>query len=339
MNPMNDGFSISKRMAGCLVSLVLLPLMASSGTSSGRMESVSISPDGKVIAVDFVKNQTSHIYLIAVDTGNATRLTHENSGGESNLTFSPDGKRIAYTYFPEDGAPSRIVIGNADGSDLYDWSRSQGKVRDFSPVFSPDNRTMIFARSGYYGGYSPIAQPHHHPGGFYAADLDGTNARQLTNESFYMASALSISLDGKSMVVVTQDPDTPQKIAIYSLEHPESPPQLFRPHVPKEADGKNPILNCPTFLPDGKSILFMAASEGRRGYDYDVYRLDLGTGDVERLTKGNGYATDLRVFPDGKTAAFLKWRSDWHATPVESELYLLDIQSHSVTPLKVSGLN
>jgi hypothetical protein len=37
------------------------------------MESVSISPDGKVIAVDFVKGKTSHIYLIAVDTGNATR--------------------------------------------------------------------------------------------------------------------------------------------------------------------------------------------------------------------------------------------------------------------------
>jgi dipeptidyl aminopeptidase/acylaminoacyl peptidase len=67
--------------------------------------------------------------------------------------------------------------------------------------------------------------------------------------------------------------------------------------------------------------------------------LDLGTGEVERLTKGNGYATNLRVFADGKTAAFLKWRSDWHATPVESELYLLDIRSHSVTPLKVSGLN
>jgi len=184
-----------------------------------------------------------------------------------------------------------------------------------------------------------IPQPHHHAWDFYAADSDGTNVRQLTNESFYMASALSVSPDGKSMVVVTEDLDTPRKIAIYSLDHPENRPQLFRPHVPKEADRKNPIFNCPNFMPDGKSILFMAASEGRHGYDYDVYRLDLGTGEVERLTKGNGYATDLTVFADGKTAAFLKWRSDWHATPVESELYLLDIQSHSVTPLRVSGLN
>jgi Tol biopolymer transport system component len=336
---MNYGFNASKLVTGCFVSLVFLPLIAWSGTSSGRMESVSISPDGKNIAVDFVKGKTSHVYLIAVDTGNATRLTHANTGEESDLTFSADGKRIAYTYFPEDGAPSRIVIGNADGSDLHEWSRSQGKVRDFSPAFSPDNRTMIFARSRFYGSYSPIAQPHHHAWDFYAADLDGTNVRQLTNESFYMASALSVSPDGKTMVVVTEDLDTSRKIAIYSLDHPEKPPQLFRPHVPQEADRKNPIFNCPNFMPDGKSILFMAASEGRHGYDYDVYRLDLGTSEVERLTKGNGYATNLRVFADGKTAAFLKWRSDWHATPVESELYLLDIQSHSVTPLKVSVLN
>jgi Tol biopolymer transport system component len=107
MNRMIDGFNISKLVPGCLVSLVFLP-MAWSGTSSGRMESVSVSPDGKVIAVDFVKDKTSHIYLIAVDTGNATRLTHTNSAGESNLTFSPDGEPIAYTYFPEDNAPSRL---------------------------------------------------------------------------------------------------------------------------------------------------------------------------------------------------------------------------------------
>lgn len=53
-------------------------------------------------------------------------------------------------------------------------------------------------------------------------------------------------------------------------------------------------------VPDGKGILFLAASEGKHGYDYDVYRW---------TSKGNGYATDLNVFPDAKTAGFLKWRS------------------------------
>jgi Tol biopolymer transport system component len=324
-----------KLLAGCLVSVVLLALTVWGETSPGRMESVSVSSDGKTIAVDFIKGKTSHIFLIALATGNATRLINDNMGEESDLSFSPDGKHIAYTYFPPNGDRSQIMVGNVDGSDLHTWLPSTENVRDFSPVFSPDNKTLVFARSRFYGNYSPIAQPHSHAWDFYAADLDGTNIRQLTNESFYNASRISVSPDGKSIVVMREDLDTPQKIAVYSLEHGDKPARVLRPRVP----GHERIYNWPNFMPDGKSILFLAATEGWRFYDYDVYRLDLKTGAVERLTKKNGYATDLRVFADGKTAAFLKWRSDRHATPVESFLYLLDLQSRDVTPIKVNGLN
>jgi hypothetical protein len=48
-----------------------------------------------------------------------------------------------------------------------------------------------------------------------------------------------------------------------------------------------------------------------------------------RLTNGNSYATDLKVSADGRTAVFLRWRFDWHGTPVKSEVYLLDVQTHA----------
>jgi Tol biopolymer transport system component len=153
-----------------------------------------------------------------------------------------------------------------------------------------------------------------------------------------MASPASVSPDGKSMVIAQETLDTNREIAIYSLDHPGKPIQLLQPHVPKEADHKNPILNFPNYMPDGKSILFMAASNGKHGYDYDVYQVDLATGSLDRFTNGNGYATDLKISADGKTAVFLRWRFDRHGTPVESEPYLLDVQSRKVTALKIMGL-
>ncbi len=325
------------RTGFCL--LFLHPLVACAGGSSGQIRSVAVSRDGKLVAVDFGKDGTSFIYKIRVETGIATRLTDAKAGAESGPAFSPDGKRIAYFYSPSNGAHSTIVIGNVDGSDLHSWPSSTGN--DYWPVFSPDNKTIIFSRSGFYGSYSPIAQPHPHAWSFYASDLDATNVRELTSESFYMASPASVSPDGKSMVVVTEGLDTPTQIAVYSIEHQGSPMLSLRPHVPKEADHKDPILDYPNYMPDGKSVLFMAASNGKlgHGYDYDVYRVDIDTSAVERLTQGNGFASDLKVSADGRTAVFLKWHSDWRGTPVKSELYLLDVQSHKLTPLKVSGLD
>lgn len=320
-----------------LLLLCLLTRIAYGGSSSGQIRSVAVSPDGKLIAVDIEKGSTSFIYEIAVDTGNATRVTSAKTGQESSPAFSPDGKRIAFTYWPGGGTHSEIVLANVDGSAIRHWSLPEAAV--FSPVLSPDNKTIIFSRSGFSGSYSPIAQPHPHAWRFYASGLDGTNVRELTSESFYMASPPSVSPDGKNIVVVTEGIDTDRQIAIYSLDHPGQPTLSLRPHVPKEADHKNPIVNFPNYMPDGKSILFIAASNGKHGYDYDIYRVDLGTGSLERLTNGNGYASDLKVSADGKTAIFLKWRSDWRGTPNKSELYLLDIQSHKLTPFKINGLN
>ena len=326
----------TRALGGGLLFL-FLTCVSTVGSSAAQIRSVAISPDGKLVAVDFKKGGSRFVYKIAVDTGVATRLTDAKDGEEASPAFSPDGKQIAFAYWPADHRRSRIVIVNLDGSDARQWSPSA--ANDFSPVFSPDGKTMIFSRSGYYGSASPITQAHPHAWDFYASDLEGNNLRQLTDESFYMASPASISADGKSMVVVTETLKTNAQIAIYSLDYPGQPILTFRPHVPKEADHKNPILDFPNYVPDGKSILFMAASNGKHGYDYDVYRIDLETKSLERLTNGNGYATNLRVSMDGKTAVFLKWRSDRHATPVESEIYLLDIESRKLIPLRATGLS
>ncbi|HET9401256.1 MAG TPA: hypothetical protein VFO34_09915 [Candidatus Acidoferrales bacterium] len=316
---------------------LLLACILSASKSSGEISSLAISPDAKLIAVEFEKGGRSFIYRISVDTGVAARLTAAKDGVESSPDFSPDGKRIAYTYWPADHKRSRIVIVNVDGSDMRRWSPSTSS--DFSPVFSPDNQTIIFSRSEFYGRYSPIAQPHSHEWDFYAAKLDGTDPRRITSQSFYMVSPVSVSPDGKTIAAATVGLESDSQIAVYSIDCPGKAKLTFQPHVPKEADHKNPILAYPNYTPDGASILFMAASNGRHGYDYDVYQLNLATSSVEKLTNENGYATDLKVSAGGRTAVFLKWHKSWLGDLTSNEIQLLDLRNRTLTPLKITGLD
>lgn len=331
---MNESWALGI-LQGCLLLAISLWIPGCHRSPSARIESVTISPNGKLLAIDLWIRDSSFIYKVDVVSGNATRLTDAKAGGESSPAFSPDGTRIAYSYSPGKGQPSSIITQNVGDSNVHAWpSSGEG---DYWPEFSLDGKTIIFTRFAYYGSYSPVAQPHPHEWDLYAADSDGGNVRQLTHQRFYNASPVSISPDDKRMVLMTESTDKPPEIAIYSLDHPEKPEVSLQPHVPGEPK-LGPVFNSPNFMPDGKSILFMAASNGKQGYDYDVYVIDIASGAVERLTQGNGYANALRVSADGKTAVFLKWRLNLQHRPTECTPYLLDVQTHQLTPLKVKGL-
>ena len=299
---------------------------------SPRIGSLAISRDARVLAVVFGDDNASFLYRIDVSTGVAARLTAATSGTETRPTFSQDGKRVAHASWPGGEAPSRIVIANIDGSDSRQWSPSD--VEDLSPVFSPDNKTIVFSRSQFVGSYSPIAQPHPHDWALYASNLDGTNIRQITNEHFYSMSSPSISPDGEKFVVVTETPYTTQHLAAYSLTRPGLPLSTYKPHFPNELSRKHPIYAYPNYLPDG-TILFMAAD---KHISYDVYRQNPDTGSVDKLTDKNGYATDLTVSADGSTAAFLKWRYTWLGDVTDPKIYLLDMNSKRLTALTITGL-
>jgi Tol biopolymer transport system component len=334
------GDSAFKLIVSVLLCLFFLASPPTVGKDSGLIEAVSVSPDGKQLALEFTHGGASSIYRVAVDTGNAMPFTVAKAGDETSPAFSPDGRRIAFTYWPGNNTASRICTANIDGSEPQWWPPSN--ENSFWPVFSPDNKTIVFARSSYLGSYSPMAQSHRHGWSFYAADLDGSNVRQLTNQRFYAASPPSLSPDGKSMMVMTIGFETPPRIAIYSLEHPGEPAQSLTPRVPGHPS-EYPGYDWPNYMPDGKSILFIAASNGGflglGRYNYDVYRLDLETSAVERLTKGMRNITSLKVFPNGKTAVFIQQHENLFGTAVRGQIYLLDIQTHNLTPLRVIGLN
>ena len=314
----------------CLVAI--LSACNQSESSAPQFEGFAFSPDGTSILSVYSHSDSSFIYRIALDTGRAERFTNAAAGVEGSPSFSQDGTRIAYSYSPGKKAPSGIVVANVDGSDPHEWIHPG--TNDYRPLFL-DNKAIIFARAAYYGSYSPVAQPYLHEWNFYLASLDGTNARQITNESFYLVSPAHVSPDGKTMIFASAEYKN-DVIAIYSLKQPPEPKRNLKPHVPDEPQGGG-IFGEPAFLPDGKNILFLAASNGARGaYDYDVYRMDLETEKIEKLTKANGYSYALQVSPDGKMAVFAKSLST--RPDNKPEIWLLDLATRKLSHLTVTGL-
>ena len=57
--------------------------------------------------------------------------------------------------------------------------------------------------------------------------LDGSNIKQFTHEGFYETSQPSLSPDGKNLVMMTEGMNTSERIAVYSIDHPEKTPSCY----------------------------------------------------------------------------------------------------------------
>lgn len=123
----------------------------------------SWSPDGKYIA--FASNRRAYtgelsekeaklfkanpssmieIYIMNADGSNVKRLTHTNAY-DGGPFFSPDGKRIVWRRFSEDGRAAEVYTMNIDGTD-------QKKITNlgamsWAPFYHPSGQYIVFTTS------------------------------------------------------------------------------------------------------------------------------------------------------------------------------------------------
>ena len=121
----------------------------------------SYSPDGKLIA--FSSNRQAYskplsereqtlfgndpavaldLYVMNSDGTNVRRIT-DVFGYDGGPFFSPDGKRLCWRRFSEDGATAEIYSANIDGSDAKQLTRLG--AMSWAPYFHPTGDYMIFA--------------------------------------------------------------------------------------------------------------------------------------------------------------------------------------------------
>jgi Tol biopolymer transport system component len=279
------------------------------------------APDGSSILFSAAQGRDCFLYTAEIATGRVSRFTHALSGCESDPAFSPDGKQVAFMRAPANGSRAALVVAKADSSG--ERVLVPAGEDNLHPVFVPHSQTILFLRSGAFEHHSPLVDNRRHNFDLFAVDAATGNVSGLTNKRFYEISDVSVSSDGERVMLTVSVYPEGDEFLIASIKDAQNPTQVLQPKVP----GSPSLLALynAEWLPDNHNIVFQAATLPSSGgnYDYNVYRMTIQTGAVERLTRLNGLLDGFRVSLDGKRAVLLR----------QDEYSVLDLTTQQLTAI------
>lgn len=137
------------------------------------------------------------------DGSDVARLT-DLDGWSSTPAWSPDGRRIAFSWV-RDGGPGIYAV-NADGSDITRLNDAGGY-----PAWSPDRRRIALA----WGPGGPLGSPD-----IWVANADGSDNVRLTGDIDWDV-APAWSPDGRTIAFSRGDPAS-MRWNIHVVEYAES---------------------------------------------------------------------------------------------------------------------
>jgi Tol biopolymer transport system component len=215
------------------------------------------------------------------------------------------------------------MIAKADGT--APRTLVPGEQDNLQPVFVPHSDQILFLRSGAFEHYSPLVDSSRHKFDLFSADLASGSVTTLTQQRFYECSRISVSADGKQIIMSISTYAEGDHFLILPIGEPVSAGQSLQPRVPNAPRLSSGVYDA-SWLPDGRSVVFSAASQPPEGnFDYNVYRLDMTSGSVEQLTRLTGLLDGLSVSADGTKAVLL--RGDVYS--------ILDLNTHRLTPVRL----
>lgn len=169
-------------------------------TFTSAKESASIwSPDGTKIVFDSDRDGNREIYIMDADGSNQTRLTFNPTADAGPVSFSPDGRRIAFSRNASNEGLSfynyDIFVMNTNGGEARQLTRDP--EFDAEPVWSPDGGRIIFI-TGRDRNFE-----------IYAINPDGSGEINITN-SPDRDGIVAFTADGSHIFCVTDSPSRPE---------------------------------------------------------------------------------------------------------------------------------
>ena len=228
------------------------------------------SQDGSKIVYQAGK-PNSDIYLYMLETGENTTLIAA-PGFESDPSFSPDGKSVAFVS-DRDGN-TEIYIQDLDGSNLR--RLTDHPAHDEFPTFSPDGTQIVF-NSNREGENFDV----------YLMNTDGSGLRRLTNwRSDEEIRPGCWSVDGTQIVLMS---NREGKSNVYKMEVEPFAPKLVLATADRD-------LFWPNYSPDGAKLLFVSEGADKTG---QLHVLDVATGRDDVLLELEDAEAYPKFSPDG----------------------------------------
>jgi Periplasmic component of the Tol biopolymer transport system len=228
-------------------------LWAGSGVASGG----SLSPDGRWLS--FPNWETGDLGVRDIVNGANKLLTNTGgwvkSGGEfaEESRFSPDGKKIAYSWFaPKSAYELRIMNSDGTGVRSLGWPAAGWVV---PLAWSPDG-AQILARVRPLNGLTSL----------YLVNAASGERREIVSPANYLISSASFSPDGKWIAMDGPGVESPSEADLYIMPAEGGKPEKL------ETNPANDI--NPSWSQDGTAVLFVSNRSG----SYGLWRLAVRNG-------------------------------------------------------------
>jgi Tol biopolymer transport system component len=243
------------------------------------------------------------------------KANYLNECGGDQLTASPDGKYLAFSY----RTPEEATNHCDEGWDIYKINIEEcsalihgcgpkkfirltdDKAADTNPAWSPDGKRIAFISDK--GPYEINANR------LYTMNIDGSEQKLLLPE-FYAGQPhnLDWSPDGKSIVFSADNlPEPPYRggLVIYSADVSSLTIEQLTTLPKYEND--NSLDHFPQWSPDGHQIVFVS----NRALDSatDLYLMKSDGSEMTRYTSFGYWMTGDQWSPDSKNIAFSTMRS------------------------------
>ena len=262
-----------------------------------RVGAPAPSPDGKwvvfsVLEPSYVEaDQVADLWIVPSDGSAKPRRLTSTKGGENGATWSPDGKKIAFSARREGDEVPQIYLLHIEGGEAMRVTTLSTGAR--SPQFSPDGKAILFQSSVFPGTLNDDDNKKA------AADRKARKWNARVYDGFPIRN-WDRWLDDKQTHVFVQSLENGAKAKDLLAGTKMVAEAGFAGITGSGSDDLNPV-----WSPDGQSVVFAATVNRDIGAyadtSSDLYQVAVSGGEPKRLTTGKDNYAAPKFSPDGKT--------------------------------------